>query len=441
MRTLLCAFALLVCCAPVARAASIVEVVPAGGGAPARLALHHRASNGFGSPTWSSAGMVDVLGEEPTARGLRPAVFRYPAGGGGESVVAQLVGFDAVLAPDGATVADIVDTGMRYGRGGVVLRDVTTGTVRAALAQSAEGDELYETPPDVCWSRDGRRAAVVAQEGRSATVRVVDVSSGRVLLRLPARGSVDPGAECFAPNGERLVVTGVPGGGSRQPAAGIVDVATGSMHVLPAWGRSSPRAAAWSPDGDRLALELGDQIAIVDPATGWGPALPVSDEAALEGNSEISELRWSPTSDALAYLVQRDEDVLHTHATLVTLPVRPAGPPHTLVRPRRADIMGLGSSPDGTHIAYSAWLADPPNARTTNCLRFRSDPDAAAVVLAAIHDRLQRVGALPAAAPGDIRRFIRTYTATWCANSTQPVADKPYPAVADALAHASFDWP
>ena len=439
MRTLLCALAVLLSWTSPAYASSIVEVVAAGGGPPTRVARHQHDANGFRPPTWSSESAITVVGEEPAGKG--PAVFRYATTGGSEAVLARLDGFDAVLAPTGATVADLVDTGLRYGRGGIVLRDIATGKVRAALAQSAEGDELYETPPEVCWSRDGGRVAIVAQEGRSATLRVVDVGSGRVLLRRRALGDV--GAECFAPDGSRLVVTGVSRGRLDQSAAGVVDVATGSFHVLPAWGRPSPRAAAWSPDGDRLALDIDEQIAIVDPATGWGPALPVTDGPPLDGGSTISELRWSPAGDALAYLVQRDDDLLvTTHDALVTLPVRPAGPPRTLVRPRRADIAGLAWASDGTRIAYSAWLANPPSPRTVSCVEFRRDPEATAVVIAAIYGRLERMRALPAdATPANIRSFIHSFAATWCANSDTPAVHKPYPAVADALGHASFDWP
>src|SRR3954454_3545152 len=116
-----------------------------------------------------------------------------------------------------------------------------------------------------------------------------------------------------------------------------------------------------------------------------------------------------PRGDALAYLVEWDEDRLTSHLVLVTLPIRPAGPPRTVVRPRRADITGLAWSPDGTRIAYSAWVANPPSPRTIYCLWFRRDREATAIVLAAIYDRLERDRALPAdAGPDDIRGFIRS---------------------------------
>jgi hypothetical protein len=82
------------------------------------------------------------------------------------------------------------------------------------------------------------------------------------------------------------------------------------------------------------------------------------------------------------------------------------------------------------------------DAATITCERFSRDSTARATVLHAIYDRLDETGALP---PGrkaaELRSYIGVSTATWCVNSLSPARDRPYPAVARALAQRPDLWP
>jgi hypothetical protein len=82
------------------------------------------------------------------------------------------------------------------------------------------------------------------------------------------------------------------------------------------------------------------------------------------------------------------------------------------------------------------------DAATITCASFSRDVTARATVGHAIYDRLDETGALP---PGRtaaaMRSWIGVYTATWCSNSRSPASDRPYPAVARALARSPDLWP
>jgi hypothetical protein len=82
------------------------------------------------------------------------------------------------------------------------------------------------------------------------------------------------------------------------------------------------------------------------------------------------------------------------------------------------------------------------DAATITCESFSRDSTTRATVRNAIYDRLDETGALP---PGRTaaaaRSYIGVYTATWCSNSRSPARDRPYPAVARALARSPDLWP
>ena len=70
---------------------------------------------------------------------------------------------------------------------GVTIREVASGKRRAAMKQTAEGDDLYENGLDLVWARDGSRVAFLGQEKHGQTLRVLDTRSGKLLRRLAAK--------------------------------------------------------------------------------------------------------------------------------------------------------------------------------------------------------------------------------------------------------------
>jgi hypothetical protein len=82
------------------------------------------------------------------------------------------------------------------------------------------------------------------------------------------------------------------------------------------------------------------------------------------------------------------------------------------------------------------------DAATITCERFSGDSTARATVRHAIYDRLDEARAFPPGRTGAaLRSYIGIYTATWCVNSRSPASDRPYPAVARALAQRPDLWP
>ena len=360
LRCLALALLVLLAVAPPALAGrATLEMVPVDGGPRTLLDRHEEPSNGFTGVAWTpDASAVVAIGE--AGRHNDPILRRHvPDGSRTASVIAPLAGvIEASVAPDGATVTESFDHASWSRRGGVLVRDVATGAVRARVPQVAEGDDLYESPPAVCWSRDGSRVAILAEEHAGVRLRVIDTRTGAVLLR--TREAAPTGAECFGPGGTQLLVTRPGRSVESPPQTGVLDVATGAFRRLPSWGRIIA-GAAWSPDGALIAIGDDSDIAIVDAVTGWGPSYP----AGTVDGDEVRTLRWAPDGRSVAAVVASDEDEQNPDE-LVVLGVTPNGAPRVLVQARTAGIGTFAWAPDGRRIAfatarYGPWPA--PNGR------------------------------------------------------------------------------
>ncbi|HWT91936.1 MAG TPA: hypothetical protein VN238_02995 [Solirubrobacteraceae bacterium] len=346
MRRLAATIALLALTSAPAAAAptssATLEIAPVDGGPRTLVVRAPESSDGFGRPAWSRDGStLSVIGEGRTMTRGDKQLLRYPAIGGAPETASPLVtGYTATLSPDGTTLAELTDEGTASGRGGMVLRDVATGAVRVTVPQWAEGDDLYESEPEVCWSTDGRRAAIEVAERRDGAVHVVDVPSGRTLLRRSTRLGGVASTRCFAPDGRRLLLRN----GRRLV---IVDAETGGARTLPSWGRFV-ESAVWSPDGGRIAIGSGGDLALVDPITGWGPSYAVG---GTDG------LAWSPDGRALAFRTGGGDDSTGDDGpqTLSVVQADRFDAPRALVSPRRDDLGPFAWSPDGARIAITTW--------------------------------------------------------------------------------------
>src|SRR4051812_21408860 len=129
-----------------------------------------KESDGWTSVRWHGSALIGVIGGK---------VRRYPLHGRPKTLSDLGDPVDASLSPDGSLVASLDEKG-------VTIREVASGKRRAAMKQTAEGDDLYENGLDLAWARDGSRVAFLGQEKRGQTLRVLDTRSGKLLRRLAA---------------------------------------------------------------------------------------------------------------------------------------------------------------------------------------------------------------------------------------------------------------
>jgi WD40 repeat protein len=155
------------------------------------------------------------------------------------------------------------------------------------------GDLLSSVPGnDQAWgpsiSADGSLAAAAwdGAKGQGSTVRVVDLSTQRVLT-LP--GPSETNTTALSPDGSRIAMAS----GSAPGDVWVTDIATGDVHELTNPGKFGFTSIAWSPDGRYLA------------AGGWDAAVPVWDArgkpaAVLTGHKDGAHwIDWSPDSSSL----------------------------------------------------------------------------------------------------------------------------------------------
>jgi len=91
----------------------------------------------------------------------------------------------------------------------------------------------------------------------------------------------------WSPTGDRIA------GVDLEGRLVVVDVATGAARATPAGVFAGE--PSWSPYGDRLATWLGEQLSVIDAATGTVTALYTTPEYAFE-------LAWSPDGSEIAFL-------------------------------------------------------------------------------------------------------------------------------------------
>jgi dipeptidyl aminopeptidase/acylaminoacyl peptidase len=174
------------------------------------------------------------------------------------------------------------------------------------------------SPREPRLSPDGRRVACTVETGGARQVAILDVRSGQLRPLTASRRDVsDPQ---WSPDGAWLAFV-------REKAIWIVG-ADGSRPTLvtdhPA-GSNSPR---WAPDGRRIAFlsrrRGWTQAWLVDaplPRRGRPPAAakPLAPLAITPVGVDVEELAWSPDGGRIAYVAQRDPDLLTIQVAVLDL--------------------------------------------------------------------------------------------------------------------------
>lgn len=174
-------------------------------------------------------------------------------------------GQDMILSPDGRYVAAAATLEDRRGSGSaaIAVLDLTTGTVRRVSTPGAKPRNTPWSP--VAWSPDGSQV-LVRQDNTfdsdprpgggsppaDETLLLVDPRTGtsRALLDIPHRQAIQPvHFAAFSPDGRQLAA-------ALGDQLVVVDIATGTQRGLTTLGERQRLAGtgAWSLDGQRIAV-------------------------------------------------------------------------------------------------------------------------------------------------------------------------------------------
>lgn len=136
------------------------------------------------------------------------------------------------------------------------------------------------------WSQDSQRLVYI---GSSGGVFVYDADSGQAVAQVD--GALDsPGLN---PDGSQLAFFD-----RQKKEVRVVDVASGKV-LLRLPGASLLGGVAFSPDGSFLAYSQGTNAAVAELATGKTLALQPSAESAPLQGEPVTHLVWSPDGEAL----------------------------------------------------------------------------------------------------------------------------------------------
>lgn len=212
-----------------------------------------------------------------------------------------------------------------------------------------DGERLCEFR-GLAWSPDGTRLAFVFGEPSvlllgDTSVYVMDAATEKVrlLASCPAAPG-DPAGTCddrnplsWSPDGERIAI-------SSGDNLFLVDAASGDMTQITGCGPCSYQGPAsepqWSPDGDRIAFTGNDLMLSVAVDGSAVQTLVRSSDARISING--AHPRWSPDGTKLAFLADEGVFVVNADGSGLRLLVshEPSGGP------------GPSWSPDGRRILY-----------------------------------------------------------------------------------------
>jgi WD40 repeat protein/DNA-binding SARP family transcriptional activator/class 3 adenylate cyclase len=203
-----------------------------------------------------NSGLIDIRDAETGKR-----VLSFP----GHDVDVNHVAF----SPDGSKLATTGDDGE------LKVWDPSTGRLLASLS----GDGSTWGPS---FSADGSLVGAGAWDGEGNPVRVLDLSTGRVVSDVLVAGAFDA---ALSPDGKRLAVSTVLG------TSAVFDVETGEKAFR--LGEGDSRSVSWSPDGRYVAATSDDSIRVWDAATGR------LRHTLLGHSGLVWSVAWSPDSSRL----------------------------------------------------------------------------------------------------------------------------------------------
>ncbi|HKA69804.1 MAG TPA: BTAD domain-containing putative transcriptional regulator [Actinomycetes bacterium] len=222
---------------------------------------------------------------------------------------------DVAFSPDGSMLATTGDDGT------LKVWDPATGEL---LSTVSGGPQATVFGPS--FSADG--SLVAAAWTDQGTVRVVDLSTGRVVRTLP--DIPDPDQTAFSPNGRLLAVTG-------SSKVVVIDLDTGE-EALDLQESGPAQGVAWSPDGRYIAaagLDAGGQV--------WDASTGTLRSTVVGRTEVVTSVAWSPDSTRL---VTSGSD---TAARIWRVGAGPARQLLSLSAPEGAG-GGVAFSPDGTQL-------------------------------------------------------------------------------------------
>jgi Tol biopolymer transport system component len=215
------------------------------------------------------------------------------------------------FSPDSATIAFVQSKGAAEGADLSVM-DVS-GNQRKALSPASD----FMAAP--AWAPDGKQIYFVSDEG----ISVVPAAGGTATVAAMAFAALDPDV---SPDGKSLVYA-VNGSSLR-----LVDLANPAMPKDLGTNGTSPR---FSPDGKSIAFESGDEIKLMDIASGMVTEV-------VDGGTYLASVDWFSDGKRLAITSDKGIEIVTLGAT----------PTRAVVHEDFA-AKNLDVSPDGKLIAYT----------------------------------------------------------------------------------------